>query len=86
MRTTSTVEAYNSVLADGIAIKGHFFKFVHDLRSEEHYKFGEATKLINSGGATAKRRKVEWVVGSFFSHFFYFPFCDVLLIMCFIFS
>lgn len=62
MRTTSTLEAYNGVLGDNVVNRGHFFKFAHDLRSEEHHTFGEAAKLIESGGATAKRRKPEWVV------------------------
>lgn len=62
MRTTSSLEAYNKVLGDNIANRGHFFKFVHDLRSEELLKTREAQQLIESGGKTAKRRKVIWVV------------------------
>lgn len=65
MRTTSTLEAYNGVLADNVVNKGHFFKFAHDNRSEEYFKSREATQLIESGGKTAKKRKPEWVVSTF---------------------
>lgn len=62
MRTTSTLEAYNSVLANNVANKGHFFKFIHDIRSEELLKCQELEQLFESGGKTAKKRKLEWMV------------------------
>lgn len=62
MRTTSSLEAYNKVLGDNITNRGHFFKFVHDLRGEELLKTREAQQLIESGGKTAKRRKLIWMV------------------------
>lgn len=62
MRTTSTLEAYNSVLANNVVNRGHFFKFVHDIRSEELLKRREVLLLFESGGRTAKKRKPEWMV------------------------
>lgn len=62
MRTTSTLEAYNNVLANNVVHKGHFFKFVHDIRSEELLKSKEVEQLFESGGKTAKKRKLEWMV------------------------
>lgn len=62
MQTTSTLEAYNNVLANNVVHKGHFFKFIHDIRSEELLKSKEAEQLIESGGKTAKKRKTEWMV------------------------
>lgn len=75
MRTTSTLEAYNSVLAANVIHRGDFFQFVHDIRSEEFFKSGQAKDLIDSGGATAKKRKPEWVVSYFL---FIFKYCHSL--------
>lgn len=61
MRTTSTLEAYNGALGNNVVNRGHFFVFVHDIRSEELFKSREAKSLVESGGKTAKKRKVEWV-------------------------
>lgn len=67
MRTTSTLEAYNKVLADNVVHRGHFFKFVHGIRSEELLKAREVEQLFESGGKTAKKRKLEWMVCVFTS-------------------
>lgn len=62
MRTTSTLEAYNNVLANNVVHKGHFFKFVHDIRSEELLKSKEVEQWFENGGKTAKKRKLGWMV------------------------
>lgn len=62
MRTTSTLEAYNCVLGDNVTNNGHFFKFAHDLRAEELLKSRELEQFFESGGATEKQRKIEWMV------------------------
>lgn len=71
MRTTSTLEAYNCVLGDNVTNRGQFFKFAHDLRAEELLKSRELEQLFESGGATQKQRKIEWMV-CIFHHFLYF--------------
>lgn len=68
MRTTSSIEAYNCQLNKIIVNKGNFFNFIHDLRCEEFMKREEMRHFIESGSATAKKRRIEYIV-SFFSVF-----------------
>lgn len=62
MRTTCSVEAYNGVLNRHIANRGHFFTFIHDMRNEEQIQRDEMHALIDSGHATATKRRKAYVV------------------------
>lgn len=74
IRTTSSVEAYNGQLGRIIAKKGHFFKFVECLRTEEFSKSVHMRSLINTGGATKSvNRKKNDVVIHFYSLYFVLP-------------
>lgn len=64
MRTTSSVEAYNCQLNKVITNHANFFTFIHDLRGEEYLKSGEMEQFILSGSATAKKRRVEYIVSA----------------------
>lgn len=66
MRTTSSVEAYNCQLNKVIVNRGNLFNFIHDLRAEEFLKREEMRDFILSGSATAKKRRIEYIVSVFF--------------------
>lgn len=67
MRTTSSLEAYNCQLNKVVANHARsLFTFVHDLRGEEFLKSEEMEQFIMSGSATAKKRRVEYIVSVLF--------------------
>lgn len=72
MRTTSKLENYNKILGENVVNKAHFFNFVHDIRSEELLKSREMSQFFESGGQTAKKRKLDWVVSNLVNDFFLF--------------
>lgn len=61
MRTTSSLESYNSELGRKVSARGNFFRFVEKLQDEEFEKSRNFEQLLISGGATeeAKRRRVR---------------------------
>lgn len=75
MRTTCSVEAYNRVLNDNIVNNGNLFTFVHDIRNEEQLKRDEMEELLESGSATAKKRRAAYVVCNTFVSLFLNMFC-----------
>lgn len=56
-RTTSSVEAYNGAIGRRILSNCSFYKFMRYLIDEEFVKAKEFEQLLDSGGATAKKKK-----------------------------
>lgn len=58
-RTTGAAEGYNCTLGKNIEKHGEFFKFVRALLKDEEKKAYEVRVLIESGGASAHKKKAK---------------------------
>lgn len=56
IRTTSAIEAYNSVIGKSIPKKATFFKFVAFLQMQEFEKVRKFELLMNTNGSVGKKR------------------------------
>lgn len=67
-RTTNALEAYNGHLSRQIQKKGHFFKFLEEIKEQEFRKSVDFANLIQSGAQSAGTKRIRvWFSDLYFA-------------------